>query len=69
MQLLSLHHYGFLTADTKTWLQENELLLGKPFKVFDAINISTQKVRITFVEQFAKAHTCLAIATTHRPFG
>jgi hypothetical protein len=48
---LILHHYGFLTADTAIWLAENELLLGKPFKVFDTVNISSQKVNITFVQQ------------------
>lgn len=51
MQPLTLHHYGFLTADTAAWLAENELLFGKPFKVFDTVHISSQKVRITFVQQ------------------
>ncbi|MES2850902.1 MAG: VOC family protein [Bacteroidota bacterium] len=48
---LILHHYGFLTADTAAWLEENELLLGKPFKVFDTVHVSSQKVKITFVQQ------------------
>ena len=53
MEQLSLHHYGFLTKDTAVWLAENELLLGKPYKVFDTIKISSQKVNITFVQQSA----------------
>ncbi len=51
MPTLILHHYGFLTADTAAWLVENELLLGKPFKVFDTVHINSQKVKITFVQQ------------------
>ena len=53
MEQLSLHHYGLLTNDTAAWLAENELLLGKPYKVFDTIKISSQKVNITFVQQSA----------------
>lgn len=48
---LTLHHYGFLTADTAAWLAENELLLGKPFKQSDSIHIASQKVSATFVQQ------------------
>lgn len=51
MQQLTLHHYGFLTSSTAAWLAENELVFGKPFKVFDTIHISSQKVYITFVQQ------------------
>ncbi len=50
MQLV-LHHYGFLTVDTAAWLQENEMLHGKPFRVYDSIEIASQQVTITFVEQ------------------
>ena len=53
MEKLSLHHYGFLTNDTAAWLAENELVFGKPYKVFDTIKISSQKVNITFVQQSA----------------
>ncbi|MBL0357980.1 MAG: hypothetical protein IPP72_14360 [Chitinophagaceae bacterium] len=53
MQLLTLHHYGFLTGDTQAWLNENELLMGKPFKIYDRISISSQQVNITFVQQEA----------------
>ena len=53
MEQLSLHHYGFLTIDTAAWLAENELVFGKPYKVFDTIKISSQKVNITFVQQSA----------------
>lgn len=52
---LTLHHYGFLTADPAAWLAENELLFGKPFKLFDSIEIASQKVSITFVEQTKNA--------------
>ena len=48
---LTLHHYGFLTGNITAWLKENELLFGKPFKVFDTVHISSQKVKITFVQQ------------------
>ena len=48
---LTLHHYGFLTADTTAWLAENELLLGRPFRVFETVEITAQKVKITFVQQ------------------
>ena len=51
MPPLTLHHYGFLTANTAAWLTENELLFGMPFKVFDTIAIHSQKVKITFVQQ------------------
>lgn len=51
MELLTLHHYGFLTSSTTDWLSENELLLGKPFKIFATVKIQSQKVNITFVEQ------------------
>lgn len=52
---LTLHHYGFLTADTAAWLAENELLFGKPFSVFDTVHIASQKVAVTFVQQTAGA--------------
>jgi methylmalonyl-CoA/ethylmalonyl-CoA epimerase len=52
---LTLHHYGFLTADTAAWLSENELLFGKPFKLFHSIVITSQKVTITFVQQTENA--------------
>lgn len=52
---LTLHHYGFLTADTAGWLAENELLFGKPYKLFDSIPIASQKVSITFVQQTENA--------------
>ena len=55
MQPLTLHHYGFLTANTAAWLAENEALFGKPFKVFETVHISSQKVRITFVLQTENA--------------
>jgi methylmalonyl-CoA/ethylmalonyl-CoA epimerase len=48
---ITLHHYGFLTADTAAWLAENELLFGKPYKVSETIQIATQKVSVTFVQQ------------------
>lgn len=51
MPPLTLHHYGFLTANTAVWLTENELLLGKPFAVFNSISIISQKVKITFLQQ------------------
>ena len=51
MPPITLHHYGFLTNDTAAWLAENELLFGKPLKVFDTVHISSQKVKITFVQQ------------------
>ena len=51
MEFLTLHHYGFLTSSTADWLEENENLLGKPYRIFDTIKISSQKVNITFVEQ------------------
>src|SRR2546430_11349806 len=51
MKLLTLHHYGFLTGDTAAWLAENELLFGKPFKVFETVKIHSQKVNISFVQQ------------------
>ena len=51
MGLLTLHHYGILTSSTSEWLSENEVLLGKPFKISHIIKISSQKADITFVEQ------------------
>jgi len=51
MDLLTLHHFGFLTASATDWLAENETLLGTPFKIFDTVVIQSQKVNITFVEQ------------------
>lgn len=52
---ITLHHYGFLTADTAAWLSENELIFGKPFKLYDSIAIASQKVTITFVQQTENA--------------
>lgn len=51
MQQLTLHHYGFLTTSIDLWLAENELVLGKPFRVFDITHIHSQKAKITFVQQ------------------
>lgn len=53
MPPLTLHHYGFLTADTAGWLTENELIFGKPFKISERIHIFSQKVTITFLQQTA----------------
>lgn len=51
MQGLRLHHYGFLTASTSDWLLEQELFVGKPYRVSETITVHTQKVKVTFVEQ------------------
>lgn len=52
---LKLHHYGFLTADTAAWLAENELLFGQPFQTSPSIQIVSQKVTVTFVQQTKNA--------------
>lgn len=52
---LTLHHYGFLTADTAAWLADNELLFGKSFKISESIKIASQKVTVTFIQQTANA--------------
>lgn len=54
---LTLHHYGFLTADTAAWLAENELLFGQPYNVSSTIFIQSQNVSVTFVQQHQ--HTTL----------
>ena len=55
MEPLTIHHYGFLTYNAAAWLAENELLFGKPYKVFETVKISSQKVNISFVQQLEGA--------------
>lgn len=47
---LQLHHYGFLTASTQDWLREQEEFFGPPYSVSKTFTITSQKVKVTFVE-------------------